>query len=129
MLSKAIYYILSNDAAITAITSEIYTASAPQGTHNPCIVFKVSVNPEDDKDGVSSLDLAEMEVDIYVDRGDYSTLETLGEAVRAALDRTSGVIAGLHIQNIAYDGQFEPFYDHISNAFRLSMDFNIRHIR
>ena len=128
MLSKAIYYTLSNDAAVTAITSDIYAVIAPQGTPNPCIVFSISVEPEDDKDGVSSLDIARLQVDIYCDRGRFSQMQDLYTAVRAALDRTSGVIEGLTIDNIAYDGHDELF-DDVSDAYRYSIDFIIRHKR
>ena len=128
MLNKAIYYTLSNDAGVTAITSDIYAVIAPQGTPNPSIVFSISVEPEDDKDGVSTLDIARLQVDLYCDRGRFSQMQSLYTAVRAALDRTSGVIEGLTIDNIAYDGHDELF-DDVSDAYRYSIDFIIRHKR
>lgn len=127
MLSSAIYSILSADAGVTAITSEIWAVIAPQGTNNPCIVFSIDVDPEDDKEGASSLDIARLQVDIYCDRGKYAQAESLYSAVRAALDRNDGTHEGQNIE-LAYDGHDE-LYDDISDAHRISIDFTLRHKR
>ena len=127
MLSKAIYHILSNDAAITAITTDIYFVVAPQGTPNPAVIFNISVDPEDDKDGVSSLDIADLQVDIYCNMGQMGQLDNLYQAVRSALDRNDGVHEGKNIE-LAYDGH-DMLYDDVSDAHRMSLDFIIRHKR
>jgi hypothetical protein len=127
MLNKAIYNILSNDAGVTAITTDIYFSVAPQQSPNPSVVFNISVDPEDDKDGVSSLDIADLQVDIYCDRGNLEQLDNLYTAVRAALDRNDGTHAGMDIE-LSYDGH-DSLYDDIADAHRISIDFTIRHKR
>ena len=89
-MEKAIYDILSNDGPVTAITTSIDPHRIPQGDSPfPAITYsRINNDPSDTKDGVSTLDVIRIDVDIWDDS--YATGKDLADKVRTALDRKIG---------------------------------------
>ena len=131
-LSDYIYSTLNGNAGVTALVSDrIYPQALPQTEIFPCIVFsQVSNVPTNTKSsatlGKSSLDLIRVQITIMAQNTDgysgESKTQEIGEAVRAALDYTSGV----GIQLVTFQGAVEA-YDSNSGqdgVFLLYQDYN-----
>lgn len=128
LVGKAIYDILTNDSTIEGLVADkVFPNVAAQTTEFPFIVYDVtSDDPEDTKDGVSTLDANSIMVSGYADN--YSRAADLAVAIRDALDRTSGTYAGVVIQTIQYQG-YNDVFDDMSGSdgiYRKSLDFKVR---
>ena len=130
-IGKAIYNILVNDSDVNALVSgRILPNVARTTTAFPFIIYQVTgQNPEQDKDGPSTLDTDSVMVSIY--SGTYSEATDLSNKVRIALERTSGTFNGVEVQSIKYDGFNDLFNDNSDGegVFRKALDFDIRVIR
>lgn len=127
-----IYGILSGDStliALLATATSIYPDLAPQGAINPCIVYSEST-PEfnDNKSGVSTLDVNLVQVDIYTTTILQRT--NISSRVRTLLDRYSGISNSINIQSIQMVYSFstiEPQTDKKDlKIYRQTMDFRVR---
>ena len=127
-MEKAIYDILSNDGPVTAITTSIDPHRIPQGDNPyPAITYsRINNDPSDTKDGVSTLDVIRIDVDIWNDA--YATGKDLADKVRTALDRTSGTYSGRVIQSIRFETDRE-MYDNNSETYHFNQEYSIRYIR
>jgi len=124
-VEKAIFDILSNDGPVTAITTSINPLRIPQGETHPAITYqRINNEPDDTKDGVSTLDVIRIDVDIWDD--DYSTGKDLADKVRTALDRVSGTFDGRVIQSIRFETDRE-FFDNNSEIFQFNQEYSIRY--
>jgi hypothetical protein len=128
----AIYGILSGDATLTALVStRIYPEAAPQNAANPCIVYSEST-PEfnDNKSGVSRLDVNLVQVDIYAST--ISVRNTIGARVRTLLDRYSGTVNSINIQSMqcVYSYKTWEFENDKEDKkiYRQTFDFRVRQI-
>ena len=128
----AIYGILSGDATLTALVStRIYPEAAPQNAANPCIVYSEST-PEfnDNKSGVSHLDVNLVQVDIYAST--ISVRNTIGARVRTLLDRYSGTINSINIQSMQCVYSFKTWEfendKEDKKIYRQTFDFRVRQI-
>ena len=130
----AIYGILSGDSTLTAMlanNTSIYPEAAPQGALNPCIVYsESSLEFNDNKSGVSHLDVNVIQVDVYAST--ISARNNIGLRVRTLLDRYSGTTNGINIQSIQLTYQFktiEPMNDlKDAKIYRQTFDFKVRQI-
>lgn len=125
-VGKAIYNILANASAVTAIVStKIYPVQAPQGTVAPFLVYGViSSIPTNTKDRISEIDTMRVQVDCY--QKTYQDCETLASAVRLALDNATGTKNGVLIDGLAYEMEEDMGEDIETDYFRKSMDFFAR---
>lgn len=125
-MEKAILNILVNDAAVAAITDSINPHIVPQGEDPyPAITFsRINNEPEDTKDGVSTLDVIRIDVDIWDD--DYDTGKDLADKVRTALDRTSGTFDGRVIQSIRFETDRE-FFSNNPEIFQFNQEYSVRY--
>ena len=124
-MEKAIFDILSNDAPIIAITTQIAPNTIPQGANFPVITFqRISNSPEDTKDGVSTLDVIRIDVDIW--DSVYENGKDLADKVRTALDRKSGTFAGRVIQSIRFETDRELFDDNLE-IHHFNQEYSIRY--
>jgi hypothetical protein len=128
----AIYGILSGDATLTALVStRIYPEAAPQNAANPCIVYSEST-PEfnDNKSGVSHLDVNLVQVDIYAST--ISVRNTIGARVRTLLDRYSGTVNSINIQSMQCVYSFKTWEfendKEDKKIYRQTFDFRVRQI-
>lgn len=116
----------ANAAVVTAASTRIYPTrvrSEDVSIGNPSIVYNIGVTPEDDKDGVSTLDHSDVQIDVYADG--YAAARDLADNVRIALDRKTGVTDSVNIDTIIFLNRDE-LYDDISDSDRIIMDFRIR---
>jgi hypothetical protein len=128
----AIYGVLKDDTTLTGLLSSntaIFPDVAPQGTLNPCIVYSESIAEfSDTKDGVSTLDVNVIQIDIYsttiVQRAAISS------RVRTLLDRYSGTKNSIVIDSIKliYSVPTVENYNDTTDlkVYRQSMDFQVR---
>ena len=129
-IGYAIYNILSNDGDVTDITStRIYPNVAKQGTTFPFIVYQTTgVDPNDTKDGVSTVDGNSFMVLCYADS--YSVVSNLSQEVRIALDRAKGTYTSVEVQTIQFTGYDEDFEieGDGQGVYVQTVSFNLRQI-
>jgi len=124
---KAIYYILSNDASVTAVTSLIYGNEAKQGIDFPSIVYNtISDVGLNSKSGMAAL-TSRVQVDCFA--VGYDAANALALLVRASLaDKAAGTYNTVKVQNIKFDSAQDltdsAGFDGIN---RISMDFIIHY--
>lgn len=128
MLGKCIYNILSNDANVSALVgTKIYPSMAIEDIAYPYIVYEqISNDPTNDKDGVSTLDVVNFDVEIFTKTP--QTIATLSGYVRDALDRYSGTVEGEIIQSITFMSEGSGYSD-TDRVFMKIFNINIRHQR
>ena len=100
-VGKAIYYLLANNANVSAITTRIYPEFAPPDATTPFIAYTISnVQPDDTHDGPAEIDEVRMDV-ICVD-DTYDGAADLASVVRVALDRIYGTYNTVNIESIQF---------------------------
>ena len=130
-IGKSIYNILSSDTTITDIVStRIFPNVAPQKTELPFIIYDVNgVEPNDTKDGASTLDTNDVMISCY--SVTYSQASDLAQKIRVAMDRINeGTYGGETIQSSQFQSYNDIFDDTSgdSGIFRKALDFEIRQI-
>ena len=101
-VGKAIYYLLANNAGVSAITTRIYPEVAPQDAAAPFIVYRVtSVDPDDTHDGPAVID--EVRVEVICVSSSYDQAADLGGVARVALDRVYGTYNTVNVESIQFD--------------------------
>lgn len=97
MIGDAIYYILSDTSAITALVSDrIYPINRPQEIVTPAIVYDVyDANANNTKNGISEVDQFNVDVSVWADK--YETCSTILDLVIPALRNLKGTYAGVKI--------------------------------
>jgi|DEB0MinimDraft_6_1074348.scaffolds.fasta_scaffold15705_2 hypothetical protein len=100
-VGKAIYYLLANNANVSAITTRIYPEFAPPDATTPFIAYTISnVQPDDTHDGPAEIDEVRMDV-ICVD-DTYNGAADLASVVRVALDRVYGTYNTVNVESIQF---------------------------
>ena len=125
-MEKAIENILTNDAPVVAITTSVNPHRVPQGENPyPAITYsRINNEPEDTKDGVSTLDVIRVDVDMW--SADYATGKDLADKVRTALDRASGTFNTRVIQSIRFETDRE-FFDNGAQIYHFNQEYSIRY--
>jgi len=101
-VGKAIYYLLANNAGVSAITTRIYPEVAPQDAAAPFIVYRVtSVDPDDTHDGPAVID--EVRVEVICVSTSYDQAADMGSVARVALDRVYGTYNTVNVESIQFD--------------------------
>tara|TARA_Y100000114_G_C11682684_1_gene289388 strand:- start:185 stop:604 length:420 start_codon:yes stop_codon:yes gene_type:complete len=117
-VGKAIFDILTNNAAVLAITSDGGTDPRifpsrfdfPKDVQTPYITYQiVSQEPNNIKSGPSLYDYVSVQINLY--STSYSSLITLSGKVRTALDYVSGTFQGVDVDKIFFQNQNELFDD------------------
>lgn len=111
-VSTVIYTLLSASSTITGVVgTRIYPQQVPQVAGYPAITFtSISNVPTNTKgsDGKSTMDRYRIQVTMVATL--QSTIDTLGDAVRTALDYTyMQTIAGTKVQLISYQNEVDMF--------------------
>lgn len=126
-MEKAIKKILTDDPGVSAITTQISPSTLPQGASFPAITFqRISNAPEDTKDGVSTLDVIRIDVDIWSDV--YLVGKDLADKSRIALDRKSGTFEGIVIDSIRFETDRELFDDNLE-IYHFNQEYSVRYKR
>ena len=130
LIGKAIYNILANDSDVSALVStRIFPNVAAQKTAFPFIVYQTTgVDPNDTKDGVSTLDGNSLMVLCYSET--YTEVADLAQLARIALDRKSGTYNGVEVQTIQFTGYDEDFdiKGDGEGVYVQTVSFNLRQI-
>lgn len=131
-LGKVIYNVLSNDVNVISLVGlneagdgrRIFPIQASYKETLPLIIYRViNADPEDDKDGVSTLDQVEFEASIYT--SSYSQLVQLSDYVRTALDGYSATNNGVVVDRIAFES-FDETFDTENNTPVIIQDYRAR---
>ena len=130
-IGKAIYNILSTTTNISDLVgTRIFPNVAPQTTTFPFIIYDVNgVQPNDTKDGASTLDTNDVMISCYSET--YSQASDLAQKIRVAMDRINeGTYGGEQIQSSQFQSYNDIFDDTSGDAgiYRKSLDFEIRQI-
>lgn len=131
-IGKAIYNILSTTTNISDLVgTRIFPNVAPQTTTFPFIIYDVNgVQPNDTKDGASTLDTNDVMISCYSET--YSQASDLAQKIRIAMDRINeGTYGGEQIQSSQFQSYNDIFDDTSGDAgiYRKALDFEIRQIR
>ena len=135
-MEAGIYNILINDSDVQSVLEDatwtgagtvykIYHQAVPQDKVAPYVTYqRVTTDANDTKDGVSILDVIEIDIDIWDD--DNASLFSVAAKVRAALDRKAeGTYGGDEIQSIRFTGQRTDFNDQ-TKLHHITQTFSIR---
>ena len=130
-IGKAIYSILFNDVDVkTLVSTRIFPNVAPQTTTFPFIIYDVTgIQPNDTKDGASTLDTNDVMISCYSET--YSQASDLAKKIRIAMDRINeGTYSGEQIQSSQFQSYNDIFDDTSGDAgiYRKALDFEIRQI-
>lgn len=130
-IGKAIFNILVNDSDVLALVeTRIFPNVAPQTTEFPFIIYDVTgVQPNDTKDGPSTLDTNDVMISCYSET--YSEASDLAKKIRIAMDRiTEAEYATIKIQSSQFQSYNDIFDDTSGDAgiYRKALDFEIRQI-
>ena len=127
MIGAAIYSILSNHAALTAITAtRIYPDIAPQNVAFPFCVYAIDgATPSDTKDGASPLNFVRFTVMSY--SNSYDQAQSMANAVRGALGaKTAGTFGGVSLQSIRFADQQSGQMEIGQHVYLVEQTFNAR---
>jgi len=124
-VGKVIYDVLKNDVDVAALVStRIHPVYAPQESAYPLVTFSIPKGTRflETKDGASTLDFVPLSVDCFSET--YDECADLAEKVRVALDRYTGTVATITVDNIVID-EFENDFDEDINKYWNTLDFTI----
>jgi len=125
--SKSIFYLLSNAAPVTAIVgtgpARIFPGVAPSNQADPYITYmQIGTVPTDQKDAVSGFDKVDFDIDCY--HKDFTILQTLGAAVRTALDFVSISSQGDTVDVIRFLREFDG-YDQAAERYHKTIQVRL----
>lgn len=126
MTGKAIYALLIADATVLAtVSTRIFPDMATQDAAYPFLIYTVDgTSPSDTKEGPASLDTVDVSVMAYATK--YTDAQDLAEAVRGALDRKTGTIGGLSIQEIRFAGHRSVAMDWDKHIYIIHQEYQVR---
>lgn len=124
MIQEAIYSILSNDAAVTAlVNNRIYHLTISQNPTVPCISYSINEGQEDETfDGQGDFRQDDLQIDCWAST--YTESLQLAAVIKIALKNYSGVVAGTNIQRITLDTAVSVFEDDV-DLYRTSQSYSI----
>lgn len=121
----AIFNMLTNDADVAAIVgTRVFPAITSKNAQLPfCTYDIITVAPNDTKTGSSKIDDVDVEIVCHAER--FSTASTLGDAVRAALDRSNVTLETITIDSIQFQTGNVEVTDQ-PRKFMVVMEFKVR---
>lgn len=125
---KAVYQILTLDEDVAALVGDrVFPELAAQDAGTPYVTYHVrSVDPEDSKNGTSTLDVVTFEV--FCVGPDYGVLMDVAEACRSAIDRQAGNFNSTAIQSARFMDE-DCEFDQDTSDFISTQTFEVRHQR
>ena len=128
MIGDVIYSLLTNDATVSALVStRIYPNVAIANVVYPYIVYEqTGNNPQNDKDGPSTLDTLTYNIEIYTET--LADSNTLGVAVRNVLDRYSGTVNTKVIQSVKYNNENSGYSDDMGRVHLKMQSYDFRYL-
>jgi hypothetical protein len=131
IVGKYIYNRLKTTSDVSAIVgARIYPHIAPQRAERPYLVYSVvSVTPYDTKSGPADVEQIRVQIDAYGTT--YAEAVTLGQLVRAAIDRVTdpdGSVANVFIDGCRFDNAQNDIEDVIeSHVFTQDFMFRVKY--
>ncbi|MCP5018063.1 MAG: DUF3168 domain-containing protein [Ketobacter sp.] len=121
MIDTAIYTLLSNASAITALVStRIYPLPSLQADQNityPCVTYNVSEDgAESSFDGQGTFERVSIEIDAWGDT--YQSMGDIADAIKTAVKNYSGTVSGVIIDQITIDSTVSVYEDQIEKYRR-----------
>ena len=113
---KVIYDVLSTDSDVISLVGNnlsgdgkrIFPVRVSYQEALPLIIYNIdNIDPTDDKDGVSTLDVIDFTVTIYA--GGYAEIALLSQHVRDALDGYSGTNNGIVVDRVSFQDATDTF--------------------
>ena len=128
MIGDVIYTLLNSDTDVEALVgNKIYPSLAIEDVDYPYIVYEQTANdPQDDKDGPSTLDTLTYNIEIYTET--LSESSDLGVKVRRVLDRYSGTTLGQVIQSVKYNTENSGYSDDNGRVHLKMQVYNFRYL-
>lgn len=133
MIGPVIYEILRANSGVQALIGNFAAGQwsvrvsplrLAQTLAKPNVTYQlVGSDPSDTKSGASKLDQKRVYINCYDD--EYGVAENVMEAVRTALDRYSGTVAGIKVQSIQYLDE-RDMYNEAGELAGKQMEFKIR---
>lgn len=133
---KATYQILTEASAVTALlntTTSVYQLMADQEAGFPYIIIAGSRSEvENHKGNTASIEYYTVDVNIFNTSNDQQSTtkcEEIADEVKTALDRYTGIKAGLNIDTVVYDGrtsEIDEFNNGNAPVYIVSMGFTFR---
>ena len=126
MAEVAVVAILKADAAVNALIDErVYPLELRQGTQFPAISYQRISTQRDSNMGVDTgVVIARVQVNSYAER--YGEAKELNDAVRAALQRYRGTIAGVEILDSFIDNEFD-YRSEAADMYGVLTDYQIHY--
>ncbi len=128
MIGVAIYDILKNDSAVSALVgTKIYPMQVKEGDSAPYITYQeISNVPSPTKQTVSLLDQIRVQISSFAEK--HEDCFSLAKKVRTALDKASGIYATstfvTKIKQLDYDGEIDLGLDN-ADLFERAQDYII----
>lgn len=124
MVSRAVYNLLSTNSTLTALVStRIYPVRTPQAVTAPFLVYAISSEPVDTKDGIATQELHEIQVTAFALT--YESAQSIKAAVKSALDRKNGTIQSNKVQTIIFVDERDGYED-APKLFKVDLLFEMR---
>lgn len=124
MVSQAVYNLLTANSALTALVStRIYPVRTPQTVAAPFLIYMLSDEPIDTKDGVATQELYELQLTAFA--SGYETIQSIRTAIKSALDRKYGSVVSNKIDTIVYNDSRDG-YDDNAKLYKVDLSFDIR---
>lgn len=119
MIEVALYSLLSNDSAVTALVSDrIYPVIAEQGTLVPYIRYQnMDTNQDHTFDGPKTYHDSLIRVDVVA--GTFFKAKELGLKVKTLLNGHSGIIGDINIQAVIFKGESDSIQDRVDEEIGL----------
>jgi hypothetical protein len=132
---KPIYWLLSNNAAVTTLVADrISPVTVPQRESDdqvmyPCLVIAVVSEKTLTMVGLETTQIATSRVQVTVLAEDYGTKEQLMAAVISACHSGYAMIDGVQVNGIITLQQGPDFRDEAVKLFMQSQDFQVQYIQ
>lgn len=129
MIKNSVTALLIADATMAGyVSNRIFPVYAPQETELPFVVVQKNTQVGSDfKDGVSNMDTADFQVDVYAET--ELSAQNIASRVRALLDRHEDLTTGGEIQSIAFVQEADASFEFDAEIFAKSLDFRARVVR
>lgn len=120
--------LLANATVTAAVGTRVYPVTLPEGTTLPAIVLDhVSTVEQPTIDANAPLALVESRISVTVIADTYTTLKTLTDACRVALNFKRGSIAGVNVVSVRRALVGPEYKDDQLRSFAQPLDFMVLH--
>lgn len=125
MIGTAIYTLLTSDATLNSLCSNISVLRELENVTAPFLIYSIDgVDPLQTKDGVSPLDEVRLNLNMFSETD--LEVNQIADAARNLLERYTGTVESEVLQSIRFELQYNTF-DNSSKLFNVVQEYTIRH--